>query len=67
MTKLQRDPEKMNKSELDLPRWSVISFDRCEASGLTYHQASEKVAELQSREVPGLCIVTDEAARRVGS
>jgi hypothetical protein len=52
------------ESELSMRRWSVISFDRCEASGLTYHQASEKLAELEQRRVPGLAIVTDEAAAR---
>ena len=65
MQKPQRDTENRNRSELDIPRWSVISFERCEESGLTYRQASEKVAELQVQKVPGLCIVTDEAASRV--
>jgi hypothetical protein len=45
--------------------WSVISFDRCEASGLTYKAAVEKITELESQKVSGLCIVTDEAASRV--
>ena len=62
----QRDNENTNTSELDLPRWSVISFERCEASGLTYRQASEKLIELQAQKVSGLCLVTDEAANRVG-
>ena len=52
-------------SELDQPAWSVISFEKCEASGLTYPQAMNKLAELESQKASGLCIVTDEAARRV--
>jgi hypothetical protein len=52
-------------TELESPMWSVISFDRCEASGLTYKAAVEKITELESQKVSGLCIVTDEAASRV--
>ena len=52
-------------SELDMPNWSVISFDRHEASTLTYRQAMEKVAELEQKKIPGLCIVTDDAAGRM--
>lgn len=53
------------ESELATGRWSVISFDRCEASGLTYPQAAEMRLELEKQKVAGLCIVTDEAAGRV--
>ena len=56
---------KESVSELDEPIWSVISFERCEASGLTYRQAAEKITELESRKISGLCIVTDEAALQV--
>jgi len=52
-------------SELDERMWSVVSFERCEAAGLTYNEAVKKLAELQERHVNGLCIVTDEAAERV--
>lgn len=52
-------------SDLDLAVWSVISFERCESSGLTYSEAIEKVRELEQNHVAGLCIVTDEAAARV--
>lgn len=51
--------------ELREARWSVVSFDKCEAGGLTYLQAQEKMEELLGRSVYGLCIVTDEAAGRV--
>ncbi len=54
-------------SELDLPTWSVVSFDQCEFSGLTFANAIAKMAELESRKVAGLCIVTDDAAARIGS
>lgn len=53
------------RSELDMPVWSVVSFDRCEASGLTYAEARQKLADLESQKISGLCIVTDEAASRV--
>ena len=53
------------QSELDLPIWSVVSFDVCEASGLTYHAAVKMMSEKESAGVYGLCIVTDEAAARV--
>jgi hypothetical protein len=45
----------------------VISFDKCEASGLTHADALMKLAELDAKKVAGLCIVTDEAAERVRS
>ena len=54
-----------HNSELDLPMWSVVSFDKCEASGLTYAAASKLMAEKEAARVYGLCIVTDEAAERV--
>lgn len=52
-------------SELDLPMWSVVSFDKCEESGLTYASASKLMADKEAAGVYGLCIVTDEAAYRV--
>lgn len=51
--------------ELDAPIWSLVSFGRCEAGGLTYRQASHLMTELDAAGVPGLCIVTDAAANRV--
>ncbi len=51
-------------SDLDEPRWAVVSFDQMEAGGLTYSQAYALMSELES-QVAGLCIVTDEAARRI--
>lgn len=53
------------RSELDLPQWSVVSFDKCEASGLTYDAASKLMSEKDTAGVYGLCIVTDDAAAQV--
>ena len=55
------------QSELDMPIWSVVSFDACEASGLNYHAAVKMMSEKEAAGVYGLCIVTDEAAARVKS
>ncbi len=55
------------QSELDMPMWSVVSFDVCEASGLTYQAATKLMSEKLSAGVYGLCIVTDEAASRIKS
>jgi len=52
-------------SELQAPVWSVISFDRREAGGLTYAEAERQLAELETQKVSGLCIVTDEVAARI--
>ena len=52
-------------SELDKPRWSVVTFKNCAASGLTYDEAAGELEKLAAKKVSGLCIVTDEAARRV--
>jgi hypothetical protein len=54
-------------SELDMPQWSVVSFDACEASDLTYRQAVELLSQKESDGVYGLCIVTNEAAERIRS
>lgn len=54
-----------HSSELEQPIWSVVSFDRCEASGLTYFEAVDRIATLEEEKVPGLCIITDDAAQRV--
>ncbi len=52
-------------SELEEPCWSVVSFDRIEAGGLTYRQAAELMILLDSHKLTGLCIVSDEAASRL--
>ena len=52
-------------NELEKPMWSVVSFDRCEASGLAYSDAVRTLEKLEQEKIAGLCIVTDEAAARL--
>jgi len=52
------------RSGFSAPIWSVVSFDNCAASGLTYEEAMTKMAELRIENVSGLCIVTDDAAAK---
>lgn len=54
-------------SELREKRWSVVSERGCEASSVNYAEAAELVARLRTNKVHGLCIVSDEAARRFNS
>lgn len=51
--------------DLDLATWSLVSFDRREAGGLTYAQAVHLMSELDALDVPGLCIVSDDAAAKL--
>ena len=53
------------QSELDKKIWSVITFDSCAASGLSYAEAAENLEKLKAEKVSGLCIVTDEVAARM--
>lgn len=62
-----KEMEDKPASELDMPIWSVVSFDQCEFSGLNYADAISKMTELESKRVPGLCIVTDNVALRIKS
>jgi hypothetical protein len=72
-TGAQSEPpaEAENASAEDFPRelrlnvWSVVSFEKCEAGGLTYAEAEQKLSSLKAQKVSGLCIVTDEAAARI--
>ncbi len=52
-------------SELEQPIWSVVSFDQRQAGGLSYKQAASLLSELDACGIPGLCIITDEAANRL--
>jgi hypothetical protein len=51
--------------ELNAPRWSIVSFEKCVAKNLTYPQAEEKLVKLAAEKIAGLCIVSDEAAARI--
>ena len=53
------------ESELDEPIWAVVSFEKAEAMNLTYQEASDKLSELEDQGLPGLCIVTNQAAIRL--
>lgn len=56
--------ENQATSEFEATRWSVLSFDDCAASNLTYAAAAEFVEKLRGK-ISGLCVVTDEAASRI--
>ncbi len=51
--------------ELLEERWAVISERGCEAQGLRHADAAQLVRRLTTERVSGLCVVTDEAARRL--
>lgn len=63
--KKKTEAAKNPASEINAPRWSVVSFERRAAKNLTYTEASEKIKQLAAEKVPGLCIITDEAADRI--
>ena len=52
-------------SELGEPRWAVLSERGSEAAGLTYDEAAALARELRGRDISGLCVITDEAARHL--
>ena len=54
------------ESDLDKNEWSVVSFNGVEAGGLTYRQATRLMDVLGDNAIPGLCIITDLAAMRIG-
>jgi hypothetical protein len=53
-------------SELGKERWSVLSDRGVAASSLTHEDARRLVLRLAAEGRHGLCIVTDEAAKRMG-
>lgn len=54
-------------TELEARRWAVISFDQVEGGGLTYDEAAKLLAELDTKGVTGLCVVTDTVAARLAA
>lgn len=52
-------------SELEQKKWSVISERGCEASSVTHEEARRLVHRLGAEGRHGLCIISDEAARRL--
>ncbi len=59
--------DKIFLSEMNDPRWSVISFERCESTNLTYDKAVQKLQKLAAKGISGLCVVTSEAAEKNNS
>jgi hypothetical protein len=51
-------------SELNEPRWAVISERGIETSNVTYSQALELEQTLGEQGIHGRCVVTTEAAHR---
>ena len=49
-------------SELDEPIWAIVSFEKAQDMNLTFPEAASKLAELDRQGIPGLCIVTNQAA-----
>lgn len=52
-------------SDLEQKTWSVISERGCEASSLTHEDARRLVHRLGAEGRHGLCVISDEAARRL--
>ena len=52
-------------SELEQKQWSVISERGREASSLTHEEARRLVHRLGAEGRHGLCIISDDAARRI--
>lgn len=65
--KVGKAAAKASARELSEGRWAVISFERCEAKGLSYNEAARKLKELLGNGSVGLCIVTDSVAERISS
>ena len=53
-------------SELGMEKWSVVSDRGCEATGLTHEDARRLVHRLSGEGRHGLCIMSDDAASRIG-
>jgi len=51
--------------ELDEKRWAVISERGCEATRVAYTEALELVRRLKGEKLSGLCVITEQAARRL--
>jgi hypothetical protein len=64
---IESDEPEVIPCDIEQDVWSVVSFDRVEATGLAYAQAAKLIDELDAKRVAGLCIVTDAAARIVPS
>lgn len=54
-------------SELLEPIWTVVTYETVAASGLTYDEAAKLADKLKAEKVSGICIITDEAAKRISA
>ena len=52
-------------SELNEPRWAVLSERGREEAGLSYEEAARLIARLRTERLSGLCVITDAAASRL--
>jgi len=52
-------------SDLESKTWSVISERGCEAASVTHEEARRLVHRLGAEGHHGLCIISDDAARRL--
>lgn len=64
---IESDEPEVIPCDIEQGVWSVVSFDRVEANGLTYAQAANLIDELEANGVAGLCIVTDAAAKHIAN
>jgi hypothetical protein len=58
-------PTENFKSELNKPRWSVITFEGVVEKDLTYMEAAAKIKNLTAEKTSGLCIITSEASEKL--
>lgn len=63
---VDRSLDRPAENELDQHVWAVVSFDKVMARGVSYNHAAELLNRLASNGIPGLCIITADAAARVG-
>jgi hypothetical protein len=52
-------------SELEMPHWSIVSFEGVAMSNLPYNEARKWLEKLNEQNISGLCVVTDDAAARM--
>ena len=60
----QEKPEDV-ASDLHERIWSVVSFEGVIGENLTYEEARDRLASLEEKRTPGLCIVTNATAERM--
>ena len=59
------ETDESSATELELPLWSIVTFEGVAMSGLSYEEARKWMDKLNEQKISGLCIVTDEAAARM--